>query len=358
MVTVYVDGIPVTLEAGCTLMDACEAVGVYIPRLCHYPGLGCACCGNETEVACGICLVRMADGGTALACSTPVTAGTRLGTDDSELLNLRRERLAAILARHPHICLSCPDRDGCARDECSHGILADARCCDEIGRCELGKVAAFVDPLVTVPRRAVTAPRTASVEGRIRREPGLCIGCGRCVRACNGSAEAGGALELARPPARPKRGTLRESGCTFCGLCVLVCPTGALTAPGAVGASWLASRCERRNLLMQVLPPEERLLKIPEDIEMVPRSAGLLTLFDGAREVLRVAGVPDLRRGLTEALQEAIGAGASYFRFDLEPMYTQRETELLAQYAREHGKLPLGNDLGDDLFFGDTADLG
>lgn len=361
VVSLEVDGHQVTVRAGSNLLEACAAAGCYVPRLCYHPGLGCACPENGAAdnrgAACGLCQVRMADGLIVLACRTLAESGARVTTDDAGLRDSRRQKLAALLDRHPHICLSCPDRDGCAREECVFGHPEEARCCAEFGRCEFGMVAAFVDPKASVRRRAVAAPRAAIVEGQIRREPGLCVGCGRCVRVCSRSSATGeGALEMAvteaGPAARPKGSSLRDSGCTFCGLCVMVCPTGATTAPGPEGVRWLAARRERRSVAQRVLPPKKTAdrLAIPDDLGLVPSGAGILTLFDAKGQVLRIAGVPDLAQGLLEVLRQSATAGAVCFAFESDPMYTQRETELLAQYAREHGHLPLGNDLGDDLF--------
>jgi predicted molibdopterin-dependent oxidoreductase YjgC len=345
----YVDGVRVGLEAGASLLKACDAAGRYVPRLCFHPAVGAGREVGGSRTECGLCVVHVADGSTVLACCAEVTEGAEVCTDDSELRRLRAERLAALLARHPHVCLSCPDREGCSRDQCVHGNAPEARCCDQLGHCEFGRLVAFVDPHLLIPRRAVLVPRSATVEGRIRREPGLCVACGRCVKACSTFAEAGDALEMSEV-ARPKTGTLRGSGCTFCGLCVLLCPTGAITAPGAVGASWLAARRKEHQLLGQVLPPDELRLRIPADVSSLPGAAGVLTLLDATGAVLRIMGVADLARGLDRALGEPAGAHTTWFRYEVEPLYTQRETELLAQYVREHGHLPAGNDLGDDLF--------
>jgi ferredoxin len=353
-VVAYVDGAPVTVEEGLSLLEACDAAGRYVPRLCFHPATGAACQDGAGCVECGLCLVRLADGSTVQACSTRVTDGVRVSTDDPGLRRLRADQLAAILVRHPHVCLSCLDRDGCTRDQCVQGNAPEARCCDEMGRCEFGKVVAFVDPVALVPRRAVLVSRSATVEGRIRREAGLCVGCGRCVKMCGASAEAGDALVMG-DVARPQAGNLRDSGCTFCGLCVLVCPTGAVTAPGLAGARWLASRREKHQLPAQVLPPDERRFKIPEEVSALPSAPGVFTLLDTSGEVLRIAGVADLVSGVTQVLGEPSGEAAAWFRFEAEPMYTQRETELLAKYASEHGHLPAGNDLDEELF-GDDLD--
>ena len=68
-----------------------------------------------------------------------------------------------------------------------------------------------------------------------------------------------------------------------------------------------------------------------------------------ARSVV-IRGVADLRRGLLEALDDAGCAGAAFFDVELDELYTQRESELLARYTQEHGGLPAANDLDDDLF--------
>ena len=139
-VEVVIDGLTITLEAGTTLLEACDAAGTYVPRLCSFPGQKCPACAGMDGVECGLCVVRLGDCSIALACRTPARAQSRVTTDDPGLRALRLERLATVLARHPHICLSCPDRDGCSRDECTYGNPPEARCCDEFGRCELGSL--------------------------------------------------------------------------------------------------------------------------------------------------------------------------------------------------------------------------
>lgn len=354
---IHVDGVRVQVEAGSPILAACDAAGRYVPRLCCYPDLEHHASGD-----CGLCVVRLKDGTTAPACATQVGPSMEVTTDDPGLRAMRRERLGAILARHPHICLSCPDRDGCARDECSYGVPPEARCCEEFGRCELAAVVGWIDENLEVPRTSIAVPREAVVEGRIRREPGLCVGCGRCVTVCEISSEAGRALEMIPVAdsttasvmvARPRQGTLRASGCTFCGQCVLVCPSGALTAPGEAGMRWLEGRCERSGLAARPLPPQ-RWQRFNADGELgVAQDAGVLTLFDCEGEVVRISGVCDLRRALVDALAEEACANVAWFQVEVEPLFTQRESELLARYAQAKGHLPPGNDLGDDLFSDD-----
>jgi len=361
--------VAVTVTTGTALLDVCDRAGRYVPRLCYYPGLDCCARAGVGGVECGLCAVRLQDGCVALACVTPAAPGTDVITDDPELRALRLARLSSILARHPHVCLTCPDRDGCYRDQCTYGYPPEARCCDELGRCELGSLVAFVDPDRTLARGTATVPRDRHEEGRIRREPGLCIGCGRCVVVCETSPEAGRALKMVAIAvegegsasasdlvAQPKQDTLRASGCTFCGQCVMVCPAGALTAPGEEGAQWLAGRRVISGLVAPALPPPAWEAIDPARLADVPSEAGTFQLMDREGQVLHIGGVADLRQGLTQALAEPACSTAAYFRLELDALYTQRESELLARYAQEHGSLPAGNDPGDDLYDDDLYD--
>ena len=55
-----VDGLAVSVPEGATVLEACDAAGRYVPRLCSYPGLGC---GGELGVSCGLCVVLVGGGG-------------------------------------------------------------------------------------------------------------------------------------------------------------------------------------------------------------------------------------------------------------------------------------------------------
>ena len=366
-VEIRIDGQAWAAAPGATILEVCDQAGRYVPRLCYYPGLGCAGCAAPGDPAaateCGLCAVELGGDSVVLACSTPATAGVEVSTDTPRLWARRLEGLAAILARHPHVCLSCPDAEGCSRDQCTYGNPPEARCCGEFGRCELSRLTAWIDPGLQLPRRAVATRREAVTEGRIRREAELCIGCGRCVRACATFPDAGDALELtvgeggeamaARVIVRPKNGRLRASGCTFCGRCVLVCPAGAITAPGEKGAAWLAGRRESNSLVQPVLPPVRRVNRQPferETVETSPEQAGVFTLFDGDGRTILIRGVADLRRALLEAIDDPGCAEAAFFEVERDELYTLRESELLARHAQEHGGLPSANDLDDDLF--------
>ncbi|MCZ7663659.1 MAG: 2Fe-2S iron-sulfur cluster-binding protein [Thermoleophilia bacterium] len=369
MVNVSVDGRPVEAPAGSSVMDACDLARVYVPRLCAFPGL-------EPLGDCGLCFVTIDGAEARRACSVQVVEGMAVDTRDDRARGFRRSSMQAILGDHPHVCLTCPQRDGCSRDDCMYGNPPETRCCGEFGRCEIAKVAAYVGALEQAPAY-VHRELGVIQDHNIRRDLDLCIGCGRCETACDILEEAGSALKLVetrtlvaadgevweprsylgRHVAVPKAEDLRASGCTFCGACVLVCPTGALTAPGAKGAAWLSKRRNRSTLRPAVLPPEDRLAFTRDVVEELPVCEGVFRVFDAGGAVLQISGVMDLRRGVSEALDGPLAGDARTFVFEIDPMYTQRESEILARHLQEHGSLPRGNDVLGDLFDDEDDDL-
>ena len=249
-VSLTIDGKEVQTEQGTTLLEAAQNLGIYIPALCHHPDLppaprmkidgqiyrggeliqGCGSNPNGFE-GCQLCVVEI-EGveGFATACDTPVAGGMVVHTNTPQVQRIRRENLAKILARHPHACLVCAEREGCSKEPCSLNVPVNERCCDKFGNCELQKVAEYIGIEEDVPRYSF---RELPVEDTplFIRDHNLCISCGRCVRVCrdirgvealgivyNGDEYIVGTLEP----------SLEESGCRFCGACVEVCPTGAL----------------------------------------------------------------------------------------------------------------------------------
>lgn len=378
-VKVFVDGRQVRVPVGFSILDACDHAGTYVPRLCAYPGL-------EPLGDCGLCFVKVDGGAARRACSVTVAPGMRVDTRDEKALGLRAASMRDILGDHPHVCLTCPDRDGCSRDECTYGEPPETRCCGEFGRCEIARVASHVGALESASTFTFRSLGEPTVDHTIRRDLELCIGCGRCVAACDTLEEAGSALQLVetrscrdgrpgrggrpgfvadweprsylgRNVAVPKEADLRLSGCTFCGACVMVCPTGALTAQGKHGGAWLAKRGERSTLRNPVLPPEMRHPYNAGALAVVPALEGVFRLYSVAGECLQISGVMDLAHELREAVYGPLGSEVHSFDFEIQAMYTQRECELLARHLQEHGGLPRGNDALGGAFDDDEENL-
>ena len=184
--------------------------------------------------------------GFVTACSEPAAEGMIIRSNTPEVNAMRRKILHIMLARHPFICLECHRRERCKPgDTCLRLIgVNEQQCilCANNGRCEVQRAVDFIGlGEMPYPYR----PKGLSIEREnpfVVRNNNLCILCGRCVRVCQEilGIEAisfnrrgrdtfiGGAF------GRP----LLESGCTFCGSCVQVCPTGALKDFGDEWERW------------------------------------------------------------------------------------------------------------------------
>jgi len=266
MVEITIDGCVCAVEEGRTIMDAAYAGGVYIPAICHHPSLppfeniplaervyrGDTAIENEAAGAgvitalegCGLCVVSVDGGEPVRACCTTVTAGMSVTTEREDLRQLRRERLSDILARHPHACITCAQREGCSLEDCSSNTAREDRCCPQFHNCELRKVSEYVGVPENTPRFQHPGLALPSGEPLFDRDFNLCIDCARCVRACNqvrGVEALGLVHNVGRLVVGSVAPTLAESECRFCGACVEVCPTGALSDKNGAGdrESWL-----------------------------------------------------------------------------------------------------------------------
>lgn len=251
MVTVTIDSKRVQVEQGASILEAAQKAGIYIPTVCYHPDLKSSeglkpaelIYQGEKRIAnampermsegCGICLVAVQDlPDLVRSCSTEVAEGMVIVTDSDRIREERRKNLISTMTRHPHACLACPQREGCDRLECSLDVPVEERCCELLGHCELQDVANWVGIDPATPRWIPTDLPLVKDEPLFERNYNLCIGCLRCVRACN-DLRGVGALgfvfdERGDIQVGSLSPALAESGCRFCTACVGVCPTGSL----------------------------------------------------------------------------------------------------------------------------------
>ncbi|MBI5616616.1 MAG: FAD-dependent oxidoreductase [Gammaproteobacteria bacterium] len=235
-VSFVLDGTAVAAPAGASVLNAAHHAGVYIPALCAHPDLPPALRRGGGGEGCQLCLVEV-DGRDGLhrSCDLAVAPGLSIRTATPAVIAARQTKLAKILAHHPHVCLTCPQREGCSRSQCSYGNPPATRCCEIFASCELRKIADHIGIPNNTPVYRPDDLTVSRSEPFFDRDYNLCIDCRRCLTACNDVREVGclevKAIETAdgtRHYVGAIAETLVESGCRFCQACVTVCPTGAL----------------------------------------------------------------------------------------------------------------------------------
>ena len=206
-----IDHTPVEVEKGSTILQAAKQIGINIPTLCYMnlenlnienkPG-GCRICVVEVEGRRNL----------APACCTTVAPGMVVRTNTPRVLNSRKTVLELILSDHPKDCLICP----------------------KSGKCDLQDLAVrFGIREVHSVENAEISTYRKDASPSLLRDMDKCVMCRRCETICNDVQSVGALSAINRgffsvvAPAFEQ--DIIDSPCTFCGQCVAVCPTGALT---------------------------------------------------------------------------------------------------------------------------------
>ncbi|MBO4759895.1 MAG: iron hydrogenase small subunit [Spirochaetaceae bacterium] len=209
MIDLTINGKPVSVEEGTTILQAAEKLNIKIPSLCYNKDL-------PAWASCGICVIKNVDPRTgrarmARACCTACTPGMNIITNDLELTKARRTVLELILANHPDDCLKC----------------------NRSGQCELQKLAADFGLRKNSFTKIIREQPTDDSYEAVVFDRKKCISCGRCVETCQIMQNVW-ALEYTgrgdKTVIGPVAGAdLAHSPCIRCGQCAAHCPTGAIT---------------------------------------------------------------------------------------------------------------------------------
>jgi formate dehydrogenase major subunit len=212
LVTLSIDGQPVTVPEGTSVMRAASLIGTSIPKLCATDSL-------ESFGSCRLCLVEI-DGrtGTPASCTTPVSEGMAVHTQTGRLKKLRRGVMELYISDHPLDCLTCAANGDCELQDAAGAVgLRDVRYGYE-GANHLGQAKDQSNPYFDF-------------------DPSKCIVCSRCVRACD---EVQGTFALTidgrgfASMVSPGGTDFLSSECVSCGACVQACPTATLTEKSVV----------------------------------------------------------------------------------------------------------------------------
>ncbi|HUG14386.1 MAG TPA: molybdopterin-dependent oxidoreductase [Thermomicrobiales bacterium] len=206
LVTLQIDGQEITVPAGTYILQAAEHAGIEIPNLCYQPLL-------RPWGSCRLCTVEIlgARGGLIESCATPVRDGMEVSTHSPAVVDARQFILQMYLIDH---ALDCPT-------------------CDKSGECYLQDNTYLHNVNANPYQRPKLAQPYKHLRETIDYKWDRCIICARCTRVCDemigvtAISVVGRALEAEIAPSYGV--DLRETSCTNCGMCIAVCPVGALT---------------------------------------------------------------------------------------------------------------------------------
>jgi NADP-reducing hydrogenase subunit HndD len=205
MVNIKINGMPLSVPKGSTVLEAARYAGIEIPTLCYMKEI------NEIG-ACRICVVEVKGARSLVtACVYPVNEGMEVFTNTPKVQKSRRITLELLLSNHDKSCLSCV----------------------RSGNCELQKLCTDYG-VENVNEFAGEMPQYEKDETTLHlvRNNNKCILCRRCVAACEqqhvaviGPNSRGFDTHIGCAFEKP----LGEVACVSCGQCIVNCPTGALT---------------------------------------------------------------------------------------------------------------------------------
>ncbi len=247
---ITIDNRQIEVDGKTSVINAAKRIGIDIPALCYMnledlnvenkPG-GCRVCVVEVEGRRNL----------APACSTLCTPGMVVKTNTVRVLNARKTVLELILSDHPKDCLICQKN----------------------GRCDLQTLAARlgIREIHAVDKAEMSTYRKDSSPSIIR-DMDKCIMCRRCETVCNEVQTVGalsavnrGFMSVVAPAFEQD---LVDSNCTYCGQCVAVCPTGALTEQDSTPRLIRALADPTKTVIVQTAPAVR--VAIGEEFGMAP----------------------------------------------------------------------------------------
>ena len=236
LIALEVDGRPVKVREGSTILEACKALAIDTPTLCYAQ--------NLTPVnACRVCVVEV-EGARVLApaCARKAEAGMKVKTDTERVRHSRKlvlEFLASSVdlstaSEKTHQWIDTyeadPDRFGSSAPHATAELRIDRQWIGTNSR-DHAEAGHHHPP---DPYTAATVSQPPKIDNDLyMRDYTKCILCYKCVEACGDDAQNTFAIAVAGRGFDARISTeyavpLTDSACVYCGNCIGVCPTGAL----------------------------------------------------------------------------------------------------------------------------------
>ena len=229
-VNIKINGMPLSVPAGSTILEAARYAGINIPTLCWMKDL------NEIG-ACRICVVEVVRAKTLVtACVYPVNEGMEIYTNSPRVMKARKMTLELMLSTHDKKCLSCVRSENCELQ----------KLCRDYG---VEDVDAFEGENPQSPLDETTL--------HMVRDNNKCILCRRCVAACEDQfvgviGPNGRGFDTHIGCAFEK--DLGDVACVSCGQCIVNCPTGALREKDQIDEVVAAIADPKKHVVVQTAP--------------------------------------------------------------------------------------------------------
>ena len=239
MKKITMNHIPLEVDGGATILQAAKQADIHIPTLCHL-NLHDISFVNQTA-SCRVCMVELkaqnsGSGKLVPACATQIQDGMKIKTNSPRALGSRRMAVELLLSNHPNDCFICPKNL----------------------ECDLQALAADLDIReIRFNGQRMNYQLDISSEALIKNA-NKCIYCRRCetmcntVQTCSILSGIGRGFDAFVGPAFDL--PMIQTSCTYCGQCVAVCPTAALTEMNHAHKVWAALSDPSKHVIVQTAP--------------------------------------------------------------------------------------------------------